>query len=418
MEISGQPYDVTFQRELLATILCHKKHGAALSAFTELHSAFDSEVFQAAVAIATAFYSKYDCPPTQAQLTEELGKLGFAGIQKSINSLYTPPSAPEYYVEEASKYIHFVKLQQASLEMQSCLQIGDLSGAVTAVNVLNKFAGVTTDHGVDFFTDHRNYVSDEIVVPTGIQPIDYYLNGGLGVGELGSVIAPPNRGKSFFLLWIAGQAVKNGAKVVYYTLEMRAPKVRRRFDSMFTNIPYRDIADRTPDVVQAIEAMRQEYGQSLYIKQYPTRSVNTNNLRAHLAALHRTLDFAPDLIVVDYADLMRSNDFHGDRRIEQGAIYEDLRAAADLLQVPVWTASQANRESIDKPVFGMENISESLEKAMVADVLLTLCQTPNEKKIGVIRIYFAKNRSDESGIEIEVKTNFANSTFCENASVL
>ncbi|BCV08238.1 MAG: hypothetical protein CM15mL4_3080 [uncultured marine virus] len=57
-----------------------------------------------------------------------------------------------------------------------------------------------------------------------------------------------------------------------------------------------------------------------------------------------------DMVLVDYADIMR--DVNKDNRNGHalGNIYEDLRGLAGELQVPIWTASQANRSALDEDV--------------------------------------------------------------------
>jgi superfamily II DNA or RNA helicase len=46
------------------------------------------------------------------------------------------------------------------------------------------------------------------------------MQGGLGPGELGVVVAPSGVGKTWILCKIAAAAVKNGLNVVHYTLEL------------------------------------------------------------------------------------------------------------------------------------------------------------------------------------------------------
>ena len=54
--------------------------------------------------------------------------------------------------------------------------------------------------------------------------------------------------------------------------------------------------------------------------------------------------FKPGLIIIDYADIMRSTRQYDSLRHELKLIYEELRNLAMELGIPVWTASQANRE--------------------------------------------------------------------------
>ena len=69
---------------------------------------------------------------------------------------------------------------------------------------------------------------------------------------------------------------------------------------------------------------------------------------------------------------MRSTRQYDSLRHELKLIYEELRNLAGELNVPVWTASQSNKEGSEKDVVGLTNMGESYAKAQVADVVLTL----------------------------------------------
>ena len=68
------------------------------------------------------------------------------------------------------------------------------------------------------------------------------------------------------------------------------------------------------------------------------------------------------------------------------------------LNVPIWTASQANRDSANSNIVGLENMSEAYGKAMVADVVLSVSRKAVEKATGVARLFVAKNRAGKDGI--------------------
>jgi hypothetical protein len=77
--------------------------------------------------------------------------------------------------------------------------------------------------------------------------------------------------------------------------------------------------------------------------------------------------------------------------------------------IPVWTASQSNREGSGADVVGLENMSESYGKAMVADVVVTLSRKPSEKSTGLGRLFVAKNRAGRDGIIFPVHIDTARS---------
>jgi replicative DNA helicase len=120
-------------------------------------------------------------------------------------------------------------------------------------------------------------------------------------------------------------------------------------------------------------------------------------LRNHIEKLNLK-GFVPSLIIIDYADIMRSSRTFDSLRHELKLVYEELRNLAMELNIPIWTASQANREASSSDVVGLENMSEAYGKAMVADVVVSISRKPSEKADGSGRLFVAKNRAGRDGI--------------------
>ena len=114
-------------------------------------------------------------------------------------------------------------------------------------------------------------------------------------------------------------------------------------------------------------------------------------------------NFKPSLIVIDYADIMRSTRTYDSLRHELKLVYEELRNLAMELNIPVWTASQANRDSAKAEIVGLENMSEAYGKAMVADVVVSLSRKPLEKATGAGRLFVAKNRAGSDGLMFPIR---------------
>ena len=109
------------------------------------------------------------------------------------------------------------------------------------------------------------------------------------------------------------------------------------------------------------------------------------------------------MIIIDYADIMRSTHRYDTMRHELKFIYEEIRNLAMDMNVPIWTASQANRDSANSDIVGLENMSEAYGKAMVADVVLSVSRKAVEKSSGLGRLFIAKNRAGRDGILYPIK---------------
>tara|TARA_R110002051_G_scaffold319649_1_gene403947 strand:- start:617 stop:1927 length:1311 start_codon:yes stop_codon:yes gene_type:complete len=250
------------------------------------------------------------------------------------------------------------------------------------------------------------------IVPTGILELDSFLRGGgLGEKELGVILAPTNRGKSMFLKHISEFNMLKGLKGVIFTLEMSEDRYLDRFDMSVSNMTSTETQER-PELVEKrlVEMMNDEAVGNVHIKEYATNSVTVDNLRTYTDNLKR-MGFFPDFVVVDYADLLKSGQTFTEERHNQSHIYKSLRGWAVDDQIPVWTASQANRASLSKSQVTVADISEDFGKAMIADVIVGLCQNKKEKEQQEMRLFLAKNRDGTSGTEVTISTNFAHGKF-------
>ena len=250
-----------------------------------------------------------------------------------------------------------------------------------------------------------------VTTPTGLDFLDEktILDGGLGRGELGVVVAPTGCGKSHWLVQVGAAALKAGKTVVHYSLELSEVLVGKRYDSNLTGIDVNEILEHKQDVKDFYEA--NEMG-SLIIKYYPTRTASVNTIRNHLEKL-KFRGYFPSVVIIDYADVMRSTKAYEALRHELMLIYEELRQLAGDFNIPIWTASQSNRTGANADIVGLENMGESYGKAQVSDFVIGISRKPEEKDKGFGRLFVAKNRSGRDGMQFHVKIDTARSKFAK-----
>ena len=145
----------------------------------------------------------------------------------------------------------------------------------------------------------------------------------------------------------------------------------------------------------------------LIIKEYPTKSASTKNLENHIEKLLKR-GIKPDVVIVDYADLLRPRRVSSEKRHELENIYEELRAIAQKYECCVLTASQTNRGGLNAEVITMESISEAFNKCFVADFIYSLSRTPTDKQSNKGRIFIAKNRNGPDGLVFNAFVDWSN----------
>jgi len=366
------------------------------------------------------YFLEYRCFPTQGLLIsiikDSLSEDGDVLLRDQIVSYLirakeNPHPGDIVYVKEKS--LDFCKRQafKEALEKSVELIAGDNFESVISLMKNAVSIGLANTVGHDFFEDMeaRFVIANRCVCPTGIPELDAkdILGGGLGRGEIGVVTANTGVGKSHYLVQMGANAMRVGKNVLHYTFELTEQAVGIRYDSNLCGISSSDVVDNKEQVKKFYEESS-DLGR-LIIKEYPTGAASVTTIRNHIEKL-ALRGFKPSVLIIDYADIMRSTRSYDSLRHELKLIYEELRNLAMEIRIPIWTASQANRDSANSDIVGLENMAEAYGKAMVADLVVSISRKATEKATGAGRLYVAKNRAGKDGIVFPIHIDTACST--------
>ncbi len=324
-------------------------------------------------------------------------------VQKQVREYFARVEANTFSIEGeqhikdvALDFCKKQKLKEALIKSVELIKSSSFDEVAKVINDATKL-GTDNNFGYDYVVDFekRFQLITRSAISTGWSLIDNITKGGLGKGELGVGLAGTGRGKSLLLCHLAAKALEQGKNVVYYTLELRDTVVANRIDSVLTGIPIDDLPKLKDKVLETVKSIEGK----LIIKEYPTKSAGISTIKNHLEKLKRS-GFNPDLVIVDYADLLR---FSGGFKVEEKrhsleGLYEELRGLAQTYQVALYTVSQVNRNSSEAEVVTLEGISEAYSKCFVADFIFSLARTAKDKQTNEGRIYIAKNRNGPDGI--------------------
>ena len=195
------------------------------------------------------------------------------------------------------------------------------------------------------------------------------------------------------LVHLGTQALKAGKTVVHYTLELQDTVIGSRYDSCLTKVPLGNLMSFKEKIYEEV----QDIEGRLIVKEYPTKSATTHTIKTHLEKL-KMRNINVDMIIVDYADLLRPVRMQREKRNELETIYEELRGIASEMECPIWTASQTNRSGLNAEVITMEAISEAFNKCFVSDFIFTVSRTVDDKVANSGRVFVAKNRNGPDGL--------------------
>lgn len=320
-------------------------------------------------------------------------------IQKQVRDYFAriqdkEPEGSQFVKETSLDFCKKQKLKEAMLKSVKLLQSSSFDEISKTINDALRL-GSSTDFGYDYLVDFekRFLIKTRNPITTGWDEIDLTCKGGLGAGELGVVIAPTGAGKSMVLVHLGTQALKLGKTVIHYTLELADSVVASRYDSCITGIELSDLYSFKEQIFETVKNLEGK----LIVKEYPTKSASTNTIKMHLEKL-KMRGIVPELIIVDYGDLLKPISIQREKRQDLETIYEELRGIAQENNCPLWTASQTNRSGLNAEVITMESISEAFNKCFVADFIFSVSRTIEDKTTNSGRIFVAKNRNGPDGI--------------------
>ena len=305
------------------------------------------------------------------------------------------PQSSEYIKDTALDFCKKQKLKEALIKSVDLIKSSSFDEVSKIIDGALKL-GSDNSFGYEYLADFEKRFLKKARDPvtTGWKGIDDISKGGLGKGELGVVVAPTGAGKSMVLVHLGAQALKEGKNVLHYTLELADTVVAGRYDSAITGVELKNLAVFKEKIYDEIKDLKGK----LIVKEYPTRSASIQTIKNHIDKLRRR-DFVPDMIIVDYGDLIKPEFSKRDEKRHQlETIYEELRGLAQESECPIWTASQTNRSGLNAEVITMESISEAFNKCFVADLIFTVSRTIEDKNNNQGRIFVAKNRNGPDGL--------------------
>ena len=404
-------YGPQFQIKVLSSLLTHKDF------LTNIHDILSEEYFnnQAhkwVISEILKYYDKYHTVPSMDVLKVELQKVTNdvlkISIKEQLKLAYQASEEDLAYVQE--EFANFCKNQQlkkALLSSVDLLKAGDYDSIKLMIESAMK-AGQDKNVGHEYNKDIESRFREDsrVTIPTPWERINDLTQGGLGNGDFGLIFGNPGGGKSWSLVALGGYAVRLGFNVVHYTLELGEDYVGRRYDAFFTKIPVDRILksrDKVEDIIPQLPG-------ELIIKEFPTGRATISTIESHLKKI-TDLGIKPDLVIIDYVDLLSTRKRTADRKGEIDDIYTSTKGLARELNIPIWSVSQVNRAGAKDDVIEGDKAAGSYDKIMITDFCLSLSRKAKDKVNGTGRFHIMKNRYGMDGLTFGVKADTSTGHF-------
>jgi len=398
-----------FQLKIISSLLSDKAFLQQVADIL-LPEFFESESNEWIVNTIIKYFHEYKVSPTLDVFKIKVQDAGSDVLKASIienlkdSFRHLESEDLEFVKEETLNFCKNQAIKRAILDSVQLLNRGQYDEIKATIDHAMK-AGADKEVGHEYNDSvelrYKDNVRDTVQTPWPV--INDLADGGFGKGELVVFVAPAGIGKSWGLINVGAHAVKQGLNVVHYTLELNEGYVGQRYDAVLTGIANQNLKYNIDEVTTAVSKLKG----NLVIKYYPTKTASCSTIRAHIEKMI-LIGKKPDLVIVDYADLLRGSVTRKEMRHELESIYEDLRGVAGEYEVPLFTASQANRSALEQDVIEADKISESYSKVMIADFVLSLSRKVTDKIAGTGRWHIIKNRFGPDGLTLPSKMNMSN----------
>jgi len=422
------------------TILCYSKENAAIVASRIAPGLFSTRMFQHIAKAAIDYIGKYRAPPGPhiVDLLENRLRAGEEGRlmnQVLENMERVAPYINDIFVlDNLDKFIEERQLAQAYIAGLDAIERHDLEAARAAGHSIIQYN--TDEPGIWLHEPDQALrfldVKEEDYFPSGIPTLDE-----LGVRPqrktMYLMVAPAKAGKSFWMVEVGKQAIFHRRKVLHITLEMSADEVSQRYvqalnalhrneegtviTSFFTpgskieqaNVIRGGIKEQSrAQLAQTLLNLKRRA--RLHIKEFPTSTLTLSQLNAYLDRLEVQENFKPDLVILDYGDLMALDS--SNLRIDTGQLFKSLRGIAVQRNLALVTATQGNRLTARAKIVREDMVAEDWSKIATADVVLTYSRTQFERERGLARILVAAARTTQDRMVIIIIQSYATGQFC------
>ena len=365
---------------------------------------FEKTSHQICCKLVLDYYKKYNKQATREILKIELDSKRlpekiFREASEFIDELKYNEQSADWMFDKTEQYCKERALNNALIKAVEYSESPDKKGLIP--DVLQKALSVTFDSNIghDFFKDaedrYDRFHEETNKLPFDIDLLNKITKGGVVKKTLNCLIAASGVGKSLALCHFAASNLSIGKNVLYITLEMSEDWIAKRIESNLFNFNINDIDTlEKEEYLRKISKIRSKTHGNLIVKEYPTSGANAGHFRYLLSELKQKQGFIPDVIYIDYLNICSSFKvtMAGGSYGYIKSIAEELRALAVEYDVPVFTATQVNREGAKSSDFSETDVSESIGIVFALDLFLAMISTEELEKMNLIRFKQLKNR--------------------------
>jgi len=427
-----QPFGEYEEEAIVSLLIDHPEFFTNVARFLT-HELFNRTEVQYVIAHITEYYEQYGVFPTRGILVDSIKhSLTVDDIAyQDIIDIASRPSNPREVPWLKDIILKWARSKAYGLiyDVDTIAKYKD--GNFEAIEAVFNQARNIQDIGSGtlwFFDELEKLFAHDLIekFTTGFAQLDACMHDdqderGPARKEMVVWMAPTGVGKSIMLINNAISNVLRGRNVLYITLELSDAMSALRGMGVISNKPIKRRFDLKNEIIAIINHIKSDGNiGDLAFHEFPPDEISVDEIYALVDHLKRSKGWVPDIICIDYLELMisRRQSDNADSYMKQKGVSTQVRGLAKTENVLVFTATQTNRGGNDSEIIDVTKIAESYGKSMAMDYLISLNQTREEYQsvldhngIAVhpapARMYIAKNRNGAKFVTIPVKINYS-----------
>ena len=399
-----------FQYRLIQQVLVDRKFGETIIDILQPNYFEDSFLRTASLKIANN-YEEYGVIPDTNSLEsmilstvsneidkemyiEQFSKIKNAELNNGLNTQDT-----------AMKFCKQQELKKSVREIQQIIETGNLDDYPECEDILKKAleVGDSKDDGMDVFEDLKSVLDGDFrqPIPTGINGLDDYMDGGLSKSELAVILAPFGIGKTTLMTKIANHAKNVGNNVLQIFFEDNPKVIQRKHLTCWMEGKYtlNELGENSEEIF-AVAKEKQDQPGAIKLKKFPSDGTTIPMIKQYIKKLI-SQGFRPDMVILDYIDVVQPSKSFKDEWSGEGNVMRQFETMLSELDMAGWTAVQGNRSSINAETVDASMMGGSIKKGQIGHFILSVGKSLEQKESGHANMAILKSRFGQDGITFD-----------------
>lgn len=397
------------ENNIISGILYDEKYARAVLPYIKPEYFEDNEL-RFLYDITAKHINEYNTIPTRKMLatmcheSDKLNEEQFKTVIGILSDIKLDPKTDiQWLIDQTEKYCQDRAIYNAVKE--SILIIDGSNKTLDKGSIpklLSDALGVSFNSSIghDFIEDAEarfDFYHNEVErIPFDLEYLNRITKGGLPKKSLSVILGGVGGGKTLMMCHMAASHYMAGKSVLYFTFEMAEELIPQRIDANLMDITIDELLELSKkQYTGKINHIKGLSTGKLIVKEFPTSQANVNHLRFILNELKLKKNFIPDIVYLDYINIM------GSARVKYAgansytivkSIAEEVRGLAVEFNIPIVTATQITREGFKSSDPSMTDVSESWGVPATSDLMLSIMANDELNELGQIMVTQLKNR--------------------------